>query len=130
VRYCSRHRRKRKKDKQKALEKNKYRIIKISKNALREFIYESVIDRQSEFFDISDVTSITSHHDIDFESGDYICLVKSIVGDTDKYIQRLSDKIDLQMLLHNMEDTTPSLYQGNRYKEVTLKEIENMQFRK
>jgi len=111
----------------KELEKDKYRVIKISKEALWEFIYESIIDNQDVFFDISDVTTITSHHDIDFENGNYICLIKS---DTDDRPLRLTEEINLQVLLNNMEDTTESLYQDNRYKEFSLDEIKALQSKK
>jgi len=103
------------------LEKGKYRIIKISKEALWEFIYESIIDKQGIFFDISDETVITSHHDIDFESGNYICLVKNNID---------SEQIDLQALLNNMEDTTQSLYEPNRYREFSIDELVTLQLGK
>jgi len=109
-----------------ALEKDKFRIIKISKDALWEFIYESIIDNQGHLFDISDATSIVSHHDIDFESGNYICLIRNNENE-DGSILRLSERIDLKALLRNMPDTTTSLYQDNRYQEISLEEIEVLQ---
>ena len=115
--------------KKKQLEKDKYRVMKISKDALWEFIYESVIDKQESFFDVSDGTKISTFHDIDFESGSYICLVKSSAGDETPMALPPPEGIDLQALLKNMEDTTGSLYQPNRYKELSIEEIKDMQAR-
>jgi hypothetical protein len=109
------------------MDKNKYRIIKISQDALCEFICESIIDNSGDFFDVSDVTEITSHHYVDFKNGNYICLVKSINDDETAKALELSAEIDLQKLLNNMEDTTDSLYQPNRYKEFSLDEIKALQ---
>ena len=118
------------KKKKKQLEKDKYRVIKISKDALWEFIYESVIDKQESFFDVSDGTEITTFHDIDFKSGSYICLVKSSADDESPMALQLPEEIDLQALLKSMEDTTSSLYQPNRYKEFSIDEIKDLQAHK
>ncbi len=62
----------------KKLREDRVRIIKIGKDALWEFIYESMIDNLEPFFDIADATKELSSHDIDFETGDYICLIKKV----------------------------------------------------
>ena len=44
------------KKQEKTIPDGKYRVIKIGKDALFEFIYESIIDNQECFFDVSDGT--------------------------------------------------------------------------
>ena len=109
------------------LTKDRYRIIKISKDALWEFIYESIIDNQEVFFDISDGTTITSHFDIDFEKGNLICLINNSLDIEPTKMLQLPEGIDLQALLNNMEDTTDTMCQPNRYKEFTFDEIKGLQ---
>ncbi len=92
------------------------RIIKIDKDALFEFVYETMIDEMEQFFDILDVTTVTSHHDLNFETGEYICLINN-----DK--SKLPNDIDLHRLLSKIENTTSTLYSPNRYKEMTYDEI-------
>ena len=116
--------------KNKKLDKGKYRVIKISKEALWEFIYESVIDNQEIFFDVSDGTTIASFFDINFERGDFICLIKNCVDEEPTKVLQLPEGIDLQVLLNNMEDTTSTMYQPNRYKEFSLDEIMSLQSKK
>jgi hypothetical protein len=109
--------------KAKNLKNNQYRIIKISKDALFEFIYESIIDKQAAFFDIPDVTKIVSHHNVNFETGEYII----IVHNDNKKTLKLPEDIDLGKLLSRMPDTTSTLFSENRYVELTLKEIKDIQ---
>ena len=109
--------------KKRQLEKDRYRIIKLSKEALWEFIYESVLDKQEVYFDLSDGTEITAHFDINFETGDFVALVRNSVDDEPMKGLRIPDGIDLQGLLERMEDTTSSMYQPDRYKEYSLDEI-------
>ncbi|MCL2509231.1 MAG: hypothetical protein FWF05_08660 [Oscillospiraceae bacterium] len=116
--------------KKKILEKDKIRIIKINKEALWEFIYESVIDNLEEFFDISDCTTVTSHFDINFENGNFICLINNtddLARTEPAKVLQLPEEIDLESLLNNMEDTTESLYQPDRFKEFTIDEIKALQ---
>ena len=103
------------------VEKGKFRVIKISQEALWEFIYESMIDQQEDYFDIPDITKITSHFDINFETGEFICLIRS-----DEPL-RLPEGIDLKLLLANMEDTTNTLYQSKRYKEYSYDKLRAIQ---
>ena len=111
----------------KEIEKDKFRVIKISKEALWEFIYESVIDNQEEFFDVSDVARFTSHFDINFKTGDFICLLHDNGDDTSPKELQLPKEINLPLLLKKMKDTTDTLYQPKRYRDYTLDEIKAIQ---
>jgi hypothetical protein len=103
----------------KDLSNERYRVIKIGKEALFEFIYESLIDKQEVFYDIKDVTAITSHFNINWETGEFICLIHN---DENGGI-KLSNKINLNKLMENMPDTTDTLYASNRYLEYSLDEL-------
>ena len=56
------------------IDENRIRVIKISKEALFEFIYEKFIDNQELYFDV-DALDVTDTFDIDFENGDFIFCV-------------------------------------------------------
>ena len=62
---------------EKKIPDNTYRVIKISKDALFEFIYESFIDNQETFFDITDVTKIATSFDIDWENDSFIMVAQN-----------------------------------------------------
>jgi hypothetical protein len=106
-------------EKVKHLKSNTCRVIKIEKEALFEFIYETMIDSIEQYFDLLDCTTVTSHHKFNSESGEYICLI----NDNKKM---LPDDIDINKLLSKMSQTTTSLYSPNRYKEMTFGEIRNL----
>ena len=105
----------------KKLDKNNVRVIKISKEALFEFIYEKFVEDQETFFDV-DMIDVSSTFDINFERGEFIfCVSKS--EDEDGTILTLPDEIDLQCLMKNIPDTTESMYVNDRYKEFTKEQL-------
>ena len=105
----------------KKLDKDSVRVIKISKEALFEFIYEKFIDDQETFFDI-DSLDVISTFDINFERGEFICCV-SKVEDAEGKILKLPEEIDLQQLMKNIPDTTSTMFADGRYKEFTKEEL-------
>ena len=111
-------------NKEKKIPENKYRIIKISEDALLEFLYESIIDSQKEFFDVSDDTSIVTCFDIDWENKSFICVARNELGE-EEHLQ--FPDIDTEKLLLKLKDTTSTLYMDNRYIELTSTEIEDIQ---
>lgn len=111
-------------NKEKKIPENKYRIIKISEDALFEFLRESIIDSQKEFFDVSDDTSIVTCFDIDWENKSFICVARNELGQ-EEHLQ--FPDIDTEKLLLKLKDTTSTLYMDNRYIELTSTEIEDIQ---
>lgn len=105
----------------KKLDENSVRVIKISKEALFEFIYEKFIDGEEIFFDV-DLLDVVSTFDINFERGEFICCV-SKAEDPEGKILKLPEEIDLQQLMENIPDTTSTMFAGNRYKEFTKEEL-------
>lgn len=105
----------------KKLDQNSVRVIKISKEALFEFIYEKFIDDEELFFDI-DLLDVVSTFDINFERGEFICCV-SKSEDANGNILKLPEEINLQNLMLNIPDTTATMFVDNRYKEFTKEEL-------
>ena len=105
----------------KKLDENSVRVIKISKEALFEFIYEKFIDDEEIFFDV-DLFDVISTFDINFERGEFICCV-SKAEDADGKMLKLPEEIDLQRIMKNIPDTTATMFVENRYKEFTKEEL-------
>ena len=105
----------------KKLDKNGVRIIKISKEALFEFICEKFIEDQEGYFDV-DSLDVTDYFDINFERGEFIfCVSKS--EDDEGNLLRLPEEIDLQHLMKKLPDTTTTMFEHNRYQEFTTEEL-------
>lgn len=105
----------------KKIDQNSVRVIKISKEALFEFIYEKFIDDEELFFDI-DILDVVSTFDINFERGEFICCV-SKSEDANGNFLKLPEEINLQNLMLNIPDTTATMFADNRYKEFTKEEL-------
>lgn len=97
------------------------KVIKISKQALFEFIYENFIGGQELFLDV-DPLDVTNAFDINWERGEFIfCACKS--EDAEGNIMEFPKEIDLQQLMKNMKDTTSTMFADNRYCEYTKEEL-------
>lgn len=97
------------------------RVIKISAEALFEFIYEKFIEEQECYLDVNPV-DVTNAFDIDKENGQFIfCAYNS--EDSEGNILKLPEKIDLQKLMKILPDTTKSMFSENRYREYTKAEL-------
>lgn len=100
----------------KKMNEDSVRVIKISKNALFEFIYEKMLDDQELLLDVSS-SDIVSSFDMDWENGQLIfCACKEPSSDFYK-------EIDLKKLMRKLPDTTDSIYEENRYREYTKDEL-------
>lgn len=110
-----------KKENEKTIPDGTYRIIKIGKEALFEFFYETVIDNQERFFDVDDGTKIITAFDMDWEKGEFIC---AAYNDTGKPLQR---SLNTEKLMSALDNTTSTMYADNRYIELTEEEIQRIQ---
>ncbi len=111
--------------KSKNIPDDKYRIIKIGKESLFEFIYESINGGQEDYFDIKSKIDgsmpIAIYFDMNWDTGEFIAIARNENEDLQ------FDEIDSQLLLNNMSDTTSSMFDEKRYVELTLKEIKKIQ---
>ena len=112
----------RKKKIEKKIPDNTYRVIKISKDALFEFIYESFIDNQETFFDITDGTKIATSFDMDWENDSFIMVAQNANDDLP-----FGKEIDVKKISDSIDDTTNTMYAGNRYNELTQEQLDVIQ---
>ncbi len=108
--------------KKKTIPDDKYRVIKIGKEAVFEFLYESFKDKIETFFDVSDSTTVVTAFDIDRDKGEFICIARNEMSEN----ERLQIDVDLQKLLSKLEATTDTLFQNNRYVELSKRDIEKV----
>lgn len=109
------------KKKKKQMSQNSVRVIKISKDALFEFIYENMIDDQEIFLDV-DSLSVSSSFDIDWENGQFIFCAHKSEDENGAFIE-FPKGIDLQKLMRRLPDTTSTMYEDCRYREYTKDEL-------
>lgn len=110
------------KKKEKRIPDGKYRIIKIGKDAIYEILREYIIDNTEDFLDVSDSTKIVTHFNINWDTGEFICLARNNYGE-DEYLQC---NIDTEKLLANLQNTTETLFTDNRYIELSEEEVINI----
>lgn len=110
--------------KRKTIPDGKYRVIKISRDALFEFIYESFTERIEDFLDVSDGTSVVTSFDMDRETGSFICVARNELGETE-HLQM--EGVDTQLLLSKMKDTTDTMFSDGRFAELTENELLKIQ---
>lgn len=102
----------------------KYRVIKISRDALFEFIYESFIDNVESFLDVSDSTSVVTSFDMDWETDSFICVARKELGENERLQM---EGIDTKLLLSKMKDTTDTMFSDGRFIELTEEELLKLQ---
>lgn len=107
--------------KNKRLKEENVRVIKISKEALFEFIYEKFIEEQDIFFDVNSLQVMDSF-DIDWEEGKFIFCVH-ISEDSNKNSIPLPKEINLKKIMNSIPDTTPTMFTENRYCEYSKQEL-------
>ena len=103
------------------LEKGRYRVIKISREALMEFIYESFLDNQEMYLE-TEPTETLDHFYIDLENESFICCAER--ADNPKYSgMNIDPRIDIAALCRNLDDTTNTMYADVRYRDYTEEEL-------
>lgn len=107
------------------MKKDKFKVIKISREVLYEFIYEKFIEEQSCYLDV-DPCEVTNTFDIDFETGEFIFIAHKSEDENENIIP-FPVQLDVKKLLKNMDDTTKTMFAENRYKEYTLEQLIQIQ---
>ncbi len=110
------------KKKEKTIPENKYRIIKIGKDAVYEVLREYIIDNQEAFFDITDGTKIITHFDLNWDTGEFICAARNTYGEDEHW----QCNVDTSELLLKLQDTTETLFTEKRYIEMSEEEIKKL----
>ena len=110
------------KKKEKKIPDNTYRVIKISKEALYEFVYETFIENQEQFLDISDGTSVVNGFCMDWEDDSFTFIARTAKNDDDFF-----EEIDIPKIAKALEDTTSTMFKQERYIELSQKQINDIQ---
>ena len=108
-----------------AIPTGKCRVIKISKEAIYEYLRECVTEDAEVLFGIPDSTAVVSAFDIDFERGEFIAFVRPVDQDDEiaSTVKLMADPIDTETLMREMPDTTDSLFVSGRFAEIDDKEL-------
>ena len=106
----------------KRIPNDKYRIIKIGKEALFEAICEFFKENEEEFFDVLDATTMVKSFAIDWDKGEFICLARNELDEE----EHLQFDVDAYELISKVENTTDTLFAPHRYKEVAKTELDNL----
>jgi len=98
----------------------KYRIIKIGKEALTEFIYDSINENAKRLFDVNDETSIVKCYDIDWEKGELLLIARNEYGEN----EHLQFDFDTEEIFKKIKNTATTLSTDDKcYIELTEEEI-------
>lgn len=104
------------------MEDNVFRVVKIDKKAVYEFIYENFIANQKELLGINS-SDVVNNFEMDWEKGEFIFTAYK-QEDTEGEIISLPKEIELQELLEKLPITTDSvLNAGQIYKDYTFEEL-------
>lgn len=111
------------KKKEKRIPEGNYRIIKIGKDALYEFIYESFMDKLEMYLDISDATSVVNFFDVNWEKGEFIFVSRNELENKDMF----ETIIDTKKLLSILDCTCETVFTDKCYVDLTEEEIIELQ---
>lgn len=103
------------------MEQDKCRVIKISADALYEFIYETFIANQEEYLDVN-ALEVSDAFAVDWKNGKFIFCAYKSEDDEGNFIT-LPKEIDLDKLLQSLPDTTDTILADNRYVEYSKDEL-------
>ncbi|MEZ3496288.1 MAG: hypothetical protein K1V97_01790 [Lachnospiraceae bacterium] len=111
--------------KEKTIPNGACRIIKIGKDAIFELIYETIIDNAECFFDVDGCTKIVTGFDMDWDKGELICTAYSAESKDNQSC--LQSFLDTEKLMSVLKNTTDTMFDENRYIELTEEEIMRIQ---
>jgi len=111
-----------KKNKEKKIPDNTYRVIKISKEALYEFVYETLIENQEKFLDISDGTSVVHGFCMDWDNDSFTFVARTAKNDNDFF-----EEIDVPKISKAITDTTSTMFKQERYIDLSQEQIDDIQ---
>lgn len=111
-----------KKKPEKKIPENTYRVIKISKDALFEFVYEQFLDKQEQFLDITDPTTVVTSFGVDWDDSSFVFIARNSMDEND-----FCEDIDIQKISKALSDTTSTMYKNNRYIDLSENQIKDIQ---
>ena len=104
------------------MEDNVFRVVKIDKKAVYEFIYENFIANQKELLGINSA-DVINNFEMDWKKGEFIFTAHK-QEDAEGKIISLPEEIEIQELLEKLPITTGSaLSAGQIYEDYTFEEL-------
>lgn len=95
----------------KRLKKGEARVIRIGKDAIFEFLCETMMENGCEYFDLHDVTKVTFQMTWDQNTNEFTCVVCN---------SEEADAVDAELISKKVELTTDTMFRKNRYKEIEI----------
>ena len=113
-------------DKERSMDNNTVRIIKIDREALYEFIYETFISQQEDLLDVK-ATEVMDYFDIDWATGSFVFVAQK-AEDDEGNITPLPEDIRIGEIMKKHPITTDSvLSPGRKYREYTFEELKALE---
>lgn len=92
----------------KRLKDNEYRVIRIKEAAIREFLYETIMEKGGDFFDLLDVTKVSFEISFDMDKKDLICVVHNRT-------YPMNEIMDFRPIASIVDRTTETMFAPGRY---------------
>lgn len=99
---------------------NEVRILKIGRDAIFEFLYETLIGEQDNIFNV-DSLKVYSRFAMDWESGEFIFAVCN--DKKDEKTKSFCESLDVEKLIKLIPDTTDTVLKNMPYKDYKTKEL-------
>lgn len=102
----------------KRLKDGEIRVIRVKEEAIREFLFEMLIEKLEAYFDLLDGTTVFYEFGMDFDTRDMTFAVRD-----KKFLRPESDFTEFEEIKDFVGETTKTLFAPNRY--IRLKKDEN-----
>ena len=102
----------------KRLKDGEIRVIRVKEEAVREFLFEMLIEELEAYFDLLDGTTVFYKFGVDFDTRDMTFAVRD-----KKFLRPKSDFTKFEEIKDFVGETTKTLFAPNRY--IRLKKDEN-----
>lgn len=102
---------------------NEVRILKIGRDAIFEFLYETLISEQDNIFNV-DSLKVYSSFAMDWESGEFIFAVCN--DKKDEKTKSFCESLDVEKLIKLIPDTTDTVLKDKPYKSYNTEELREL----
>lgn len=90
------------------LKKDEFRVIRVKEKAIRELIYETIIEKSKDLFKLPDINDVVFDFKLDLMNGDLICVAH-------KESDSQNNAFDFEPIEQEVEETTESLFGIDNY---------------
>ena len=89
------------------LKENEVRVIKVGEAAIRELIYETIIENGPRYFDLPNNDNVCYEIQLDLQEGNMICIAHEV--------DIPQEEINVKKICDETEVTTQSFFASHRY---------------